>query len=345
MAVRCVSVDWLKMYCESSMIVQNKRWEWRKVEHGTQQFRDVYKVYDRERQEQYCYVEMTPYSPIIPKRTVMVQVCNRWLYKKNWNVELNNFLLASNIIPISISRIDIACDFNTFAKGLKPESVIKRMASGEYCVKSGRKIDFQGVTGHGITYEYMRLGNRDSEISAYLYNKTKELKQVMDKPYIREMWSNSGLDVQADVWRLEVSLSNVQMRTIVKETGEVFRLDLDFLQSQAVVENVYNCAIMKAFELHKYEEGKRISRMKKVLLFDQMSSTLLMAVPTEEPKTNRMDRIIVKRLACSHQMYRISNPEKARKMEMTLDVLLENSALYDYYYERVVPFIGWYKDR
>lgn len=342
---RCISVDWLTMYCESSMIVQNKRWEWRKLDHGSAQFSEVYKVYDREKSEQYCIVQRCPYSPIIPKRAVMVQVCNRFLYYNNWNNELNNFLLASNIKPISISRIDIACDFTEFAYGVSPQSFIKKAASGQYRYAGRSKITYTTKAGSASDFEYMRIGDRESEISSYLYNKTQELKDVQDKPYIREMWERSGLDTSKNVWRLEVSLSNVQMRTVIKETGEVFRLDLDFFKTQGIVENVFNCACLKSFKFKYNKPGERTTRLRDVLLFNHQSTTLLMTIPTNDAKTNRMDKIIIKRLANYHSMYRIEDKEEIEILQKALSVLLKNEALADYYYEKVVPLIGWYKER
>lgn len=342
---RCISVDWLTMYCESAMIVESRKYEWRKMEHGSAQFKDVYKVYDRECGEMYCIVQAHPYSPIIPKKAVMVQVANRFLYYKNWNVTVNNFMYVSNIKPLSISRIDIACDFNCFAKGLHPESVIRGIVSEKYRHVGRSKGHVEFSNRQGVEFEYLRFGNRDSEICTYLYNKTRELKEVQDKPYIREMWKNSGLDVDKDVWRLEVSLSNTQMRTIVKSTGEILRIDLDFLHTQGMVENVYHCAIGKSFDIRFNEQGKRTNKMTKVLLFDKAATTLLMTIPTNEAKTNRVDRILVKRLANHYSMYRIDDPDKAKTVLNALGVLLENEVLSDYYYEKVAPLIGWYKER
>lgn len=345
MARRVITIDWLTMYCECSMIVQNRRWEWRKSDHGTNQFRDVWRVYDRETRDLYCIVEKTPYSPIIPKNATMIQVSNRYLYYENWNVELNNFMTASNIRPISISRIDIACDFNRFAYNLHPQTFIQGVAGGKYRLGRKRKVAFQGELEDGVTYEYMRLGNRESEISGYLYNKTKELQDVMEKPYIRKMWKDSGLNMEQDVWRLEVSLSNKQMRAMLQETGEIFRIDLDFISTQGVLENVYNACVNKVFDFRHNEVNKRTDRLKRVKLFDECSSTILMVVPSNEPKTNKMDKIIIKRLANYHSMYRIEDEQEIEILHNAMKILLKNEELVKYYYQKVEPLLGWYKER
>lgn len=342
---RCISVDWLTMYCECKMIVQNKRWEWRKLDHGTNQFSEVYQVYDKEENQLYCTVERAPYSPIIPKHAMMVQVANRYLYKANWNVELCNFMLASNITPKSISRIDICCDFNEFAYGINPAAFIKKVASGKYRYAGKSEITYQTSRKGQRDFKYMRIGNRESEISSYLYNKTLELEEKYDKPYIREMWKNSGIDTSRTVWRLEVSLSNKQMRGIMESTGEIFRIDLSFLDTQSQVENVYHAAVTKSFHFKYDKKGQRTTRLKTVPLFRSQSTTILLTIPINEAKTNRMDKIIVKRLANYYSMYRIENESDAEKLEMALGVLLKNEALYNHFYEKVLPVLGRYKER
>lgn len=342
---RCISVDWLTMYCKCSMVVENEEYEWRKLEHGTNQFSEVYQVYNKRDNQLYCTIERAPYSPIIPKDAMMVQVANRYLYYKNWNITLSNFMYVSNIFPQSISRIDICCDFNEFAYGINPAAFIKKVASGKYRYAGRSEITYQTSKKGQRDFKYMRVGNRESEISSYLYNKTLELEERYDKPYIREMWENSGIDTSRTVWRLEVSLSNKQMRAIMPSTGELFRIDLPFLDQQYQVENLYHAAVTKSFHFKYDKKGQRTTRLKTVPLFKSQSTTILLTIPTNEPKTNRMDKIIVKRLANYYSMYRIENESDAEKLEMALQVLLKNEALYNHFYEKVLPLLGRYKER
>lgn len=345
MSARCVWIDWLTMYCKSGMMQQNKRWEWKLQKEGTAQFAEMWKVYDRERGDLYCVVQRRPYSPIIPKDAVMVKVENRYLYYQNWNVELCNFLLASNITPISISRIDIACDFNRFANNLHPRQFIANFCTKKYRYAGRSKWNINGSGSTIDGADYLRIGSRDSEISAYLYNKSVELREVQDKPYIRDMWERSGLDTSRDVWRLEVSLSNVQLRWVNTQNGEIFRIDLDQVSTQGRLENIYNCAIEKAFDFRHNEEGKRTTRLKRVQLFSSTPTTLIALYPNDEPKTSRIDKIIVKRLANYYSKYRVESQEDADKLIGAIEVLIKNEELRRHLYEKVIPTLGYWKER
>lgn len=42
-------------------------------------------------------------------------------------------------------------------------------------------------------------GSGKSSYSVYLYNKSKELKEVKDKPYIRELMEKAGFNNNEDV--------------------------------------------------------------------------------------------------------------------------------------------------
>lgn len=340
-----IGIDWLTLYCQSPLITDSARYKFHKRDVGGAQFKDIYDVYDLEDGERYCIIQQRPYSPIIPKNAVMLQVCNRYLYRDNWNVTVSNFMLSHNITPMSISRIDLFCDFNTFVNGLHPKTLIKGLSNGKYRHVGRSKVTIQGRLEEGINPAYLRIGNRESEISVYLYNKTLELKEVKDKPYIREMWVASGLDVNADVWRLEASLNNQQMRTVVAETGEMIRLDLDFFRTYGILQNVYRCAILKAFDIRINNGSGRTNRMPQLTLFKDFTSSLFMTVPTNDACTSRMDRILVKRLADCYAQYRIDNQEKYNKIYGALEVLLENEELRKYYYEKVVPALGAFKER
>ena len=341
---RTISIDWLSLYCECYVLNDNNFYKFERQNESSGQFKEIWKVYDKIDKELYCVIQRTPWSPIIPKHTTMVKVANRYLYRQDWNTKLMHFLNVCHIIPKSISRIDIAADFNHFDNNLKVESFIQGFLSNKYIKMGQNKYTLMGEQKNQHEYSYLRFGNRESEISAYLYNKSKELKEVHDKPYIREMWEENGINTKKDVWRLEVSLRNKQMKTIVKQTGEMLRIDLDFLKTQGIVENVFNCAVLKAFDFRINDNQKQKRRMKRLELFRGMTSTLLMVVPTNEACTNRMDKIVVKKLANCVSEYRVDNQESYEIIRRAMDEIITQCGLKDYYYEKVHPQIKFFKD-
>lgn len=342
---RVISIDWLTMYCHGSFINTNKYYNFVKQQGGSAQFAEIYKVYDVEFEEPYAIVQMKPYSPIIPADTMMVQICNRWLYREDWNIRFNNFCLSNNIKPMAISRIDICADFNTFDNNLHPQNFVNGFLTNKYLKTGQSKYTLMGEQTDKQRFSYLRFGKRDNEVSTYLYNKSKELKEVQNKPYIYERWENAGLDMTKDVWRLEVSMRTVQLRTILKMTGEIIRLDLPFLSTMGVVENVYNAAILKYFDFRINDGQAKKSRMKRLDLFKGMSSTLELKVMQDRPKTNRMDKIVIKKLANCYSQYRIEKEDEQDVIFEALNLIIDKCDLRDYFNVMVSPYIGKYKER
>lgn len=333
------------MYCSSTLVVEAKKFEFKRAAEGSAQFKEVWHVYNKEDAELYCIMQKCPYSPIIPKNTVMIKVANRYLYRPNWNIEFLNFCLACNITPKSISRIDICCDFESFDNNLHPEALMKGFLNNKYLKMGQSKYSLEGQQGNGQQFSYLRFGKRENEVSSYLYNKSKELKEVKDKPYIRDQWDQCGIGQNKDVWRLEVSLRTTQLRTIVQSTGEILRLDLDFITTKGVLENIYNAVILKYFHFKINDNQKQKRRMKDLVLFKGISTTLEMKIINDKPQTNRMDKIVVKKIANIFSQYRVEDQEAFEKVYQALGIILDKTDLWDYYYERIRPSIGWYKER
>ena len=343
--VRCISIDWLTMYCNSDMIADNPYFDWQLQKGGSAQFKKLFKVYDVELNELYCMVQTEPYSAIIPENTVMVQVSNRFLYRADWNTRFNNFCLLHNITPKAISRIDLCVDFNHFDNNLQPENFIRGFIENKYLKVGQTKYTLQGQQGLIQHYSYLRFGKRENEVSIYLYNKSKELREVQDKPYIRERWEAAGLNMEADVWRLEVSMHTQQLKTISRITGECVRLDLPFLSTMGVVENVLNAAILKYFDFRINDGQLKKCRMKKVELFRGMSSCLELKIIQDKPKTNRIDKIVCKKLANCVTEYRLESEDQQDIINRALALILDKCDLEEYYKVMIKPYIQKYKER
>lgn len=131
----------------------------------------------------------------------------------------------------NVSRVDIACDFNTFKNNLHPETFIERFIpqrKPKY-VKLRRSVwsmvgkHERGQRGSRKTensYSYLRFGNPRSNVCYYLYNKSLEMQEKKNKPWIREKWEADNLDQQQDVWRLEFRIHSCSKGLIDEDAGE-----------------------------------------------------------------------------------------------------------------------------
>ena len=96
-------------------------------------------------------------------------------------------------------------DFNNFDNQWRPITLIRKFFAGELWYMGNSKFYSIGKQRSELDYEYLRFGKSTNSYTVYLYDKSRELMEEKDKPYIREIWRKVGLDVDR-VWRLELSL-------------------------------------------------------------------------------------------------------------------------------------------
>lgn len=200
-----------------------------------------------------CHVHWLPKSSALDPHSCAIKVANRLLYSSTWSFHLHNVCDAIGAAVMSITRVDLCCDFTEFATGQKPtvfihhyvrdtadqdtESYIRR-GSNKFCVigkKSMRtasgstKISADSLVDSVVSqFDYLRFGTRASGVSTYLYNKSAELREKHSKPWIRQSWLDAGLikeayeegETEPDVYRLELSIQAKGMNVRVKPSPE-----------------------------------------------------------------------------------------------------------------------------
>ena len=141
------------------------------------------------------------------------------------------------------------------------------------------------------------FGSKSSSVSTKMYNKTLEMKEVKNKPYIVENWGYNGLDLNRDVWRIEISIKSDASTTIRTSTGEIFRLSVDSLHLQEMVEDIFFSYAQKYFSFKRNNGTKNKTRMPDLEIFPKERSITLhpVRITTEEDST-RGDRIFLKKL-------------------------------------------------
>lgn len=159
-----------------------------------------------------------PKSSMLDSSLALVEVANEWLYhgigvrgalvKLRWCVPY---------VVLGISRLDLAVDFNPNERlqrqimGLaigKLRVGMKQNGSGFWSVNHDDWMP--DMWRHKHIQHDMNWGHKETDVKWKLYYKSKELKDAVggvgwDKPYIVDLWRDSGLDIN-NVWRLEVSI-------------------------------------------------------------------------------------------------------------------------------------------
>ena len=244
-----------------------------------------------------CTIASKPHSPVIEPNVCLVKFDNWYLYCSNFLEEFHHILANLHMKFNNITRLDIACDFNKFDNGLNPENLIKRYLSGQYLKKGRGKFKLIGTNSRVLGMDYLRFGGATSPVSAYLYNKSKELKQAHFKPHIFESWEKNGIDVENDVWRLEFSINSSCKDFLETDTGAIISIrDLELLKEQNI-SHLFKILCKKYFQFHINEGKEVISRNEVLKLFKGKKSTVkYYSDPTKE-ESSKSDKVFVKKLA------------------------------------------------
>lgn len=262
------------------------------------------KLYEwRYKGEKIGLLQAEPHSAIIDKNTLILQVENKLLYNSGIGVIMQNYLACNNWEFKGFTRLDIAFDFNHFKDGLHPQEFIKQFLSGQVRKTDKTKISTVAESGeheglHLLQYEYIRFGSGKSDLTYYLYNKSKELLDVKDKPYIREKWLKSGLKNVFDVWRLEFRIRGNQKMIVDTFTGESKTLrefGLDLLQPKSL-ETLFFSLAEKYFDFRYHTHQANVSRLPRIELFTFKPYGSVIASVPKKDSSGRADKVFIKKL-------------------------------------------------
>jgi len=249
--------------------------------------------------EKYARIAHSPHSKVLKSDLIQITIENKRLYEADIFDIIENIAKDCGFSISSISRIDICHDFNRFCNDLEPKEFINSFLSGKY-QKNGRgKFQIIGEQSpDGNNYQYLRFGKHGSEKSVYLYNKTLEMKDNF-KPHIFERWQLNDLDVEK-VWRLEVSLHMSKPYVLELETGEIVKVDFEYIKDFNKLKHLFLVTCKQNFAF-KIDDGTKNKTRKKdlELLPEQFPNKKLLRI-FDTQQNSRVDRIFLKRLNNEH---------------------------------------------
>lgn len=292
-----LNIDWLQLYCVGK-IEPVASYEVKRMEYSTRIFMYIDEIYLNNKK--ICTATHTPFSPVLEQNMVIIKFENYLLYdSKLWAV-VDNFLSDFKLKYKSISRLDVACDFNTFYKKRNVQNFLNEFLKNN--VRKIGKADYklQGCQKSAHVVDYLRFGGNSSEVSAYIYNKTKELNQVKMKSYIVDMWRCSGLDVDAGVWRLEFSIKSAAIKMLDKSVGDLEDISLENIKSKIFLEKMYMALVEKYFCFRVNTGKTNVSREKKIVLFYNNFKDIERYFVRNLGDATRADKIFIKKLEQSN---------------------------------------------
>lgn len=270
-----LSIDWLSIFCMYMGVDEwaphdDPSFQYKLESFGTRCFSRFYRVRihnDEGGWDEFAEVQASPYSSILPAYAVIIRFVNRALYLPNFWELADLFLTENEFSCESINRIDICADFNDFAC-IAPRALIEGFAAKKirhigrgvgalyfnHGIGAERDEHDRPVKDYGVQYTGLSFGTHASDAHVYLYNKSYELATQGDKPWIRDVWTSIGLDVQ-HVWRLEVSIKSKGLKFKDKASGKVVQVDVPMIYDTTALDKIYHTFIRRLFSFVPNRKG------------------------------------------------------------------------------------------
>ena len=303
--IRCVNLDWLEVYCLESSIgyphdaeyFRRAGWHVREREYGTPTYKEMFTLFSYDNDEPLIEVRRAPKAPrgyntggIMDPNACHIRLCNRTCYMEDAAGLLQRFLEENFFEYSRISRVDIALDFEKFDSGDDPQKFLQRYIKGQYAKINQARISMHGADRwDGRTWNSVKWGNENSMVTTKMYCKTLELRQVSDKPYIRQAWYEAGLiddwfDMtkrmedgtvyKPEIWRIEFSIKSSTRNWFVVEDPystkrklKSIRHTLEQYRTRRQMLDVFFSLADHYFHFKKFTEGVRKDRCEDKVLF------------------------------------------------------------------------------
>ena len=224
---------------------------------------------------------------------------------------------------------------------------IDRYLRGKYSkINQGNVRAYGKDLWDGRFWNSVAWGAPKSQIGTKLYNKTLELKEAHDKPYIRQAWAAAGLVddfiqltkrgadgtyYKPDIWRVEFSIQSsvkgwycIEHDNLGNPKKHSFRNDLSRYATKADMLNVFASLADHYFHFKHFEVGQRKDRCKDKVLFDFTNEEPVFysieKVATAKPE-NKDALILLRRLMA----YKVTHYDKEvnKAVDLLIDTLQE----------------------
>lgn len=333
----CISVDWLQTFCHGGEISVGRyssgKWifDVELENHETQLYKKVYTV--RVRKMAVATVLQCPRNSVMHALSTSVKLSNRVLYCVDYIDLLYNLQTALKLKYRGLTRVDICYDCNFLHGGRRVDKFLKQFICNEpfedgHIIRSGSsRFSVQGTRKNTsvAAFNSVRFGSPRSKVGAYCYDKTLEMIEVKDKPWIREMWDKNGLLHEVDnkrldamteklrekkvdieglsdyvtthVWRFEISIKSEGMDLLNMTNGTLFTLSPSYFEHYENIVALFSYYANKHFDFRIFDGRKRLRDYKKLQIFEDMEDiTYKPVIMSRAADTGRMEKICYNKL-------------------------------------------------
>lgn len=307
-----ISVDWLQLYCYchgSFADTDNNNWRLRCKPYPTAQFLEAATFYVKENGRWLPSLEIlyNPRHDYMPAHACQVRVRNERLYTSRWLAELRLFQDTLQVEFRSISRIDLAADFNRFYCGLLPQRLIRgyieqkilkigincgylSFGSMGYVIPNGATAAPAGFKVGSPLFNGITWGQK-GYVQTQLYDKSKEMRDVKTKPWIIDCWHRAGLDVNA-VWRLEIRIQKKGLSLQHLDSGDLFGLGITDLSDADRIRELFMAFADKYARFVRRDYHIKKQQMKPIQLFAEQFDNERSIKPKIAPKAQPSNKTV-----------------------------------------------------
>lgn len=327
-----VSIDWLSIYCDCSKMVQGGDFVFEREPYGTSVYAEMYTI--SLYQKEVAILTCNPRSSALKAGTGILKILNPILYSQALSSVIYSLLHDCHIEFLNISRLDLCADFNHFdaypdmqdffqdfltLKLLKIGAAKYKVCADAMTNQKHEYFKMIGLQSSQHTYQYLRFGSKVSKVSAYLYNKTQEFRDVKRKNYIAEAWAANAIDEAAEVWRLEFSLKGDGIKFVNTETGEWQVKNLEMVLDPIQRTKLYNALYLKYWAFRVNDGQVRKDRMKTARLLPIESSILQPVVIETSDVTDREQKRMISAIERTYDEVRMKRQTRDMEVEATID--------------------------
>lgn len=342
-----VSIDWLSIYCDCYHMQQSGDFAFNREPYGTSVYADMYTILYGG--DEVAILTCNPRSSALKAGTGILKFLNPELYKPRLPFLVDKLLSDCSIEFLSISRLDLCADFNHFVaypnmqdffqdfltlKILKIGAAKYKVCANAMTTQQHEYFKMIGLQSSQHTYQYLRFGSKVSKVSAYLYNKTQEFRDVKRKNYIAAAWKANGIEEEKEVWRLEFSLKGDGIKFINNETGECLQKDLDMVLNIERRVQLYNALYLKYWQFRVNDGQQRKDRMKSADLLPITHSILLPVVIQCSDVTNREQKRMISAVERTYDEVRAKRRTRDMELEHSIQQLADFTGLRRWHTEK-----------
>ena len=299
---RCLNLDWLECHCiepfqsRGADYFRSLGWSVRERGYGTRVYKQMFTLILPDGNP-FIEIRRLPSASFSEDAARFFEVgsChlrfhNRTCYFRGAAQLMLDFIHEHGYEFRRISRIDLCLDFEKFDTGEDPQGFVQRYIKRRYSKINQGNLSVHGQDlWDGLYWNSLSWGSPKSMITTKLYNKTLELSEAKDKPYIRQAWASCGLVddfiqmtrknedgtfYKPVIWRLEFSIKSTVKNWLTMTHDELgnkcyrsLRNTLDIYTDDNKTLELFKSLVSHYFHFKHYVKDQRKDRCKDKELF------------------------------------------------------------------------------